>query len=111
MLKKSLYAIQLRQWIAVFRDFYGMENIKDHLLIIESEVMHANKQGTFDEILDFVGLPRFKLPDTRDFHKNSYKPMSSKTRNMLEDFFRPHNKKLHEILSPLGIEISWAKNA
>ena len=37
--------------------------------------------------------------------------MSAETRKDLEAFFRPHNARLHELLSPLGVEISWAKQA
>ena len=107
-LGRGLYAIQLRQWIKVFIDHFGEDDWQNHLLILDSNRMHADKQATYNEVLDFLGLARHTLADIGDFHVGSYEPMANATRDRLETFFRPHNQKLHELLSPYGIDISWA---
>ena len=126
-LDKGLYDIQLRQWLAVLRDHFGPDKMMDHILIMESEADRENKQGMYDRVLDFLDLPPYDkgegsinvgivAPDRIAAHnaENSRTydhAMSAETREDLEAFFRPHNARLHELLSPLGVEISWAKQA
>ena len=113
----SLYHIQLRQWLAVLRDHFGPDKMMDHILIMESEADRENKQGAYDRVLDFLDLVPYDLSkggteEIKDEHVRSYDhAMSAETRKDLEAFFRPHNARLHELLSPLGVEISWAKQA
>jgi hypothetical protein len=111
LITRSLYAIQIRQWIAAFRDHFGPETFLDHLLILESEAMHVDKQLYYDKALDFIGLSPYHLPDVEDKHVGHYEPMANETEKYLQDLYRPHNRKLHELLAPHGIEISWAKEA
>ena len=114
---QGLYHIQLRQWLAVLRDHFGPDKMMDHILIMESEASKENKQDTYDRVLDFLDLPPYDLTEggteeIDDRHERSYDhAMSAETREDLEAFFRPHNARLHELLSPLGVEISWAKQA
>ena len=116
-LDKGLYDIQLRQWLAVLRDHFGPDKMMDHILIMESEADKENKQGMYDRVLDFLDLPPHDLSqggtkEIKDLHVRMYDhAMSAETREDLEAFFRPHNARLHELLSPLGVEISWAKRA
>jgi hypothetical protein len=107
-LGRGLYAIQLRQWIKAFIDHFGRDDFQNHLLILDSNQLHADKQNTFDQVLDFLGLDRYTLADTADFHVGTYEPMANATRDRLVAFFRPHNQKLVELLSPFGINMSWA---
>jgi hypothetical protein len=111
LITRSLYAIQIRQWIAAFRDHFGPEKFLDHLLILESEAMHVDKQLYYDKVLDFIGLSPYTLPDIKDKHVGHYQPMANETKNYLQELYRPHNRRLHELLAPHGIEISWAKEA
>ena len=116
-LRQGIYDIQLRQWFAVLRDHFGPDKMMDHILIMESEADRENKQGMYDRVLDFLDLPPHDLSqggtkEIKDVHVRSYDhAMSAETREDLEAFFRPHNARLHELLSPLGVEISWAKRA
>jgi hypothetical protein len=61
--------------------------------------------------MDFIGLSPYTLPDFKDRHVGHYQPMANETKKYLQDLYRPHNRKLHELLAPHGIEISWAKEA
>mmetsp|Transcript_30268 Transcript_30268/g.67074 ORF Transcript_30268/g.67074 Transcript_30268/m.67074 type:complete len:442 (+) Transcript_30268:140-1465(+) len=108
-LAKSLYALTLRHWIAVFRDHFGQDEFLNHMLVIESERMREHKQTVFDETLEFLNMSPYELQTDEEYHTGSYDPMSDDTRQKLEGFFRPFNARLHEMLSPFGIEISWAK--
>ena len=57
-------------------------------------------------------LSKGGIKEIKDVQVRSYDhAMSAETREDLEAFFRPHNARLHELLSPLGVEISWAKQA
>ena len=125
---RGLYHVQLVQWLAAFRDHFGPKEVMNHILIMESEANRRDKQGSYDRVLTFLDLPPHDLgdgggsvdalnivaPDTAHNAENSrvYEhAMSAATRRDLEAFFRPHNARLHELLSPLGVEISWAKQA
>lgn len=108
MIAKSLYDIQLRQWFAVFRDHFG-DNFTKQFLILESEQMHVNKQDILNRTLDFVGLPHHELVNSQFYHVGDYETMAKETREKLIKFFKPHNERLRQLLSPFGIEISWAE--
>ena len=110
VLAKSMYAITLRHWIAAFRDHFGHDELLNHMLVVESERMREDKQEVFNETLDFLALSPHELITDEEYHTGSYEPMSEDCRKRLAGFFRPFNARLHEMLSPLGIEISWAKN-
>ena len=62
---KSLYAIALRQWMSVFRDHFGEEHWKDHMMILDSDSFRSRKQETYEQVLDFVGLPPYEEPDVK----------------------------------------------
>jgi hypothetical protein len=110
VLAKGLYALHLRSFLAVFRDHFGEERWRDHVLILESERMRTHRQETYDEALAFLGLePHVLPPDEEDHHVGRYDPMDQEIREELEEFYRPHNAMLHELLAPLGIDVSWAR--
>ena len=84
----------------------------DHILILESEEYRENKQEVFDEVLDFVGLPPYSLAiNETEYHGSGEQVMTKGMRRRLNMFFRPYNARLHHLLEPLGVEISWAKEA
>jgi hypothetical protein len=83
----------------------------DHLLILESERAKENKQEYFDKMLHLAEMEPHELENQEDGHVGVYDPISDVAKQRLEELFRPQNKKLHDLLSPFGIEISWAKAA
>jgi hypothetical protein len=111
VIARGLYAPQLRQWMSVLYDHFGAEKMWDHLLILESERAKENKQAYFDRMLHFAEMEPHELKNQKDGHVGVYDPMSDVAKQRLEELFRPQNKKLHDLLSPFGIEISWAKAA
>ena len=122
---RGLYDVQLRQWLAVLRDRFGPDRMMDHILIMESETFAKDNQRVYDEVVDFVGLPRHSLGSSAGKARNSAAKLDAglpageqarlnyvppELRAELESFYRPHLRRLHELLAPLGVEISWAKD-
>ncbi len=111
-LQKGHYAEQLTRW---FR-YYD----KDRFLILTMEELEADQRGVLDRVFEFLGLEPFdvsgldSLPShswTKQFIRKpsdetdrgllnaySYGAMKPKTRAMLLDYFKPHNKRLSELL-------------
>ena len=108
-LAKGLYSITLRHWIAVFRDHFGEDRWPEHLHIVESERMRGHKQEVFDETLAFLEMSPYKLQTEEEYHVGSYEPMSDEMRAHLQQLYTPFNARLADMLSPFGIDISWAK--
>ena len=105
---RSLYNIQLRQWLAVFRDAFGSQEMWKHLLIIESEQLQARKEVTYQRILEFLGLSPFHLMDATDQHKgNYYNLVSDETQQWLKRIYAASNQQLRDLLKPYGMELSW----
>ena len=108
LVARSLYVLQLRQWLGVLEDHFG-EDIDKHLLIVESERLHHDVQGVMNEVWNFLGLGPFELSCTRTFHAHNYTSLDNATRAWLTEFYRPWNEQLDALLAPRGIRLSWAK--
>jgi hypothetical protein len=104
-LERGLYAKHLKNWLK----FYP----KEQLLVIISEDFFAHTQKCMDKIYDFLEL----APHT---HKHFSVPakkapefvIQPKTRELLEEFYRPHNKELQKLFDELNINITlnWNKS-
>jgi hypothetical protein len=53
---------------------------------------------------DFLGLPAHRYDDLPRLHTAEYDPLPGPTRAQLEEYFRPHNERLAELL---GIALGW----
>jgi hypothetical protein len=93
---RGLYLPQLENWTSVFP--------AEQLLVVCSEEMYADVQGTFDRVSTFVGLPTVKLPTTRTFNASARLPMPEGARQELTDFYAPHVRLLSE---HLGRPLPW----
>ena len=61
--------------------------------------MHLDKDGEYRKVLDFLGLPYVPLKDEAERVVSDYKfPMKNETREMLQRFFEPYNKRLYKRL-------------
>ena len=118
-LMMGMYAVQIRQWLDVFRDRFGTDAMTEHLLILEYESMRKDVKGTYDKVAAFLGLSSHD-PDVagleraiEETHASTYTPQTEDAamRKELARFYAPFNKKLHKLLAPLGINISWARRA
>lgn len=84
--ERGIYLPQLLNWTSVFP--------RDQLLVVRSEDLYADVQGTVDRVCDFLGLPRTVLPSTRRFNASRRPAMPERARAELAEFYAPHNQEL-----------------
>jgi hypothetical protein len=100
-LTRSIYVDQLLRW----SKFFGEEQ----MLVLKSENLFERTADTLKLVLDFLDLPDWE-PQTREIipkkrHKGKYKQqMDPATRQRLEEYFEPHNRRLYEYL---GVDFGW----
>ena len=97
-LSRGIYVDKLERWFSVFP--------KEQFLIIQSEEFFKNTAETYKQVLEFLDLSDFKLPEYKQIGKARYKQpkMNQNTRNELVEYFKPYNKRLYELL---GRKFDW----
>ena len=100
MLPRGMYALQLVNWIEHF-------SLGSTLKVVQYESFVQNRSRVLNEILDFVGarphhLPANVLADaygpTRGIKREVNETLSPNTRSYLEQFYKPYNAKLADLL-------------
>jgi hypothetical protein len=96
-LARGHYAEQVERLIALFG--------RDRLLVARSEDLYADPQRTYDEVLEFLGLPSHR-PGTFGRHHahDGRPPVPDALRADLATYFAPHNERLAELL---GTDVWW----
>jgi tetratricopeptide (TPR) repeat protein len=92
----GLYVYFLEKWMAVFP--------REQILILQSEDFYAHPAATLTQVFDFLGVPDYPLPAYPNYNPGSYSPMTEDLRQILADFFRPHNQRLEAYL---GMKFNW----
>jgi hypothetical protein len=95
-LSRGIYVDQLLRWSG----FYS----KNQMLVLKSEDFYERPLDTLKLVLHF--LPDWQ-PDPRVLTKKGttrYSRMNPATRQRLEDYFEPHNRRLYEYL---GVDFGW----
>jgi len=95
-LARGIYVDQLQRWNNFFK--------KEQILLLKSEDFFRDPQTSFDQALQFLGLPGWQVNDFRKAHVGYYPKMDTAIRNRLLNYFEPHNHKLYEYL---GINFGW----
>ena len=95
---KSLYSLQLKNWLTSFS--------KDQLYFLSTEQLSSKPNETMSGIFNFLGLPRYTLSEFKKEKKAIYPEMNISTRNDLLEFFKPYN---NELFSLIGNNFSWDK--
>lgn len=95
-LATGLYAEQLKRWFNFFP--------KEQFLIIKSEEFSDNPSQQFNEVLKFLNIPKFDLPEYKKLHSRNYKEMNPETRKKLIEYYKPHNEKLYTLI---GQNFNW----
>jgi len=90
------YAEQLERWFTYFP--------REQFLILFSEDLDRDPEGTFRKVWDFLEVPDHPLPEKQRRTVGRYDPMKPETRSWLEDYFRPHDDRLAELL---GTDLPW----
>ncbi|TCJ20786.1 sulfotransferase [Rubrobacter taiwanensis] len=96
-LARSRYAEQLERWYAHFP--------REQLLVLNSEALFEDPEAALDRVSAFLDLPPLRLDEYNTYMPGSYwKDMRPETRRRLIEYFRPHNRRLYELL---GTEYPW----
>jgi hypothetical protein len=99
-LQRGRYAEQLERWLRFFR--------REQLMIIGTEELRAKPNQIHAEVQQFLGLKPHSVDVSRDHKVAQYEPMSERTRERLEDYFAPYNRKLYDLV---GRNLGWDRPA
>ena len=95
--RTSMYAIYAKEWLKVFP--------RENMLFIKTEEYSADIVKTCSEIYRFLEIdaPNDNIIDQiatkkKKAHKRSYKPILNATRETLEEFYKPFNEELADLL-------------
>lgn len=109
-LGRGLYAEQLQWWMKFFP--------RERFLIVRAESFFKKPLPVLNDACDFLGAPQWFDESFRNSvsgrmrswiqrrYNYDYAPMETSVRNQLVEFFRPHNRRLGELL---GTEFDWDK--
>jgi hypothetical protein len=86
----GIYLPFLKRWHAVFP--------REQLLTIRSEELDEHTESTYRKVLRFLDLPEEIPPHFHRANANQYPPLAPSLRELLDDFYRPHNERLSEYL-------------
>jgi hypothetical protein len=98
-LSRGIYVDQLQRWHKHFAP--------NQLLVLRSEDLFEDPQGTVELVHEFLALPKCDMNITltkRKRNRRTFQPMAAATRQRLEQFFEPHNRRLYEYL---GVDFDW----
>lgn len=93
----GLYARFLAPWAKEFGE---------RLLVVESESLRADAQGTVDRVTDFLGMERRDVPDTRERNVGGGDGIDPATRRRLAEYYRGPNSDLEGLL---GRRLAWGR--
>ncbi len=94
---RGVYLPQLENWLSVFP--------REQLLVLRSEDLYADVQGTFDRTCEFLGIDPFELPSRPTFNASGRSTMPEDCRAELAAYYRPHNSRLESFL---GRDLDWS---
>jgi hypothetical protein len=89
LLKKGLYAIQLREWVKWIP--------RSDILIQLYEDLKQDPDATYRALQKWLGLKDHSLEEYTKFKTGNYVPMNAVTRRYLERLFEPYNRQMEEL--------------
>ena len=92
------YAEHLKNWFKCFP--------REQFLIINNEDFLSDISKGYNEVLNFLGLSSFDLPEYKRIHGRKYDKMKPETRKKLIEYYRPHNAELYKLLNQ---DFGWDK--
>ena len=95
---RGRYADQIIRWFGYFS--------REQVQILRSEDFYMYPAGVMNEVYKFLGLKIYSLTDFKDstYERDKHKDMDPSTREMLQDYYRPHNEKLYKLI---GRNMEW----
>lgn len=89
-LTRGIYVDQLKRWFEYFP--------REQFLILKSEDFYSKTPEVYQQVLDFLNLPKFELNSFKPYRMRKHSSISEETRKKLVDYFRPYNEQLYELL-------------
>ena len=105
VIKAGIYVNYLKQWLSYFP--------QDQFLIVRFEDFVLNPDATVNQVFRFIGLPEFHHTSfpvayvgshNANYPINRIGDITPKTRKKLQEFYRPYNQELEELL---GMQFNW----
>ena len=94
---RCVYVDRLKHWHEYFPP--------ERLLVLRSEDLYEDPPAVLDQVIDFLGLPSWKLTEFKAYNQKPYQPIRPETRRKLAEHFAPHNERLYEYL---GRDFGWS---
>jgi hypothetical protein len=99
-LARNIYVDHLLRWSSFFSD--------GQMLVLKSEDFFERPESALKPTLEFLGLPDW-VPEASELgnklNRGKYEQrMDPATRQRLEDYFEPHNRRLYDYL---GVDFRW----
>ena len=88
---RGRYAEQIERWLEVFP--------REQLLIVPSEDLGSDPDGTYGRVLEFLGAPPHRLDSYPRVFERQYEAMRPETRQRLAEEFAEQNRRLYALLS------------
>ncbi|EGG20507.1 sulfotransferase [Cavenderia fasciculata] len=98
MIAKSLYYEQIDYWL----DFFPLEQF----LFVRYEDLNDRPEHVLRQVEEFLGLPAFDYGQFKAKNAVPHEPMDPELRQLLVDYFKPHNEKLYRLLNR---DFGWSK--
>jgi hypothetical protein len=95
-LARGIYVDQLAYWMSLFP--------KEQILVLRSEDLRANPAGVLKQVLTFLELPAWTPTNHNNYGEASYPKMDPEIRKRLNEYFKPHNRRLCDFL---GRDFGW----
>ena len=92
----GLYAEHLERWYKEFP--------RNQILVIQSEEFLKNTKKVYNQVLDFLDMPKFELKEYKKFQKSDESTIEPTTRKQLSEFCKPYNEKLYSLI---GTRYDW----
>ena len=89
-LARSRYVEQIKHWLKFFP--------KEQILFIEAAELRKRPRETLHKVFSFLGLPKFDVVVSDPEKNMHYPPMDNGLRKSLEEYFKPYNAELEELL-------------
>jgi len=93
---RGLYAEQIERWLEVFP--------REQLLVLPSEDLGGDPDGTYARVLEFIGAGPHHLDAYPRVFERQYEPMRPDTRSRLAGEFAEANERLYALL---GRNLGW----
>lgn len=95
-LRHGHYAEKLENWLAEFP--------REQILILTNDEFNSDMDNTLKQTFEFIGLSNFNVKNKIAHNVGKYSSMKESTKDMLIDYFKPHNQKLYKLL---GRDLNW----